>query len=151
MGNLSRKILYPIIALSFIFIIIQYRNHKEKVHRQHIENAYRTALVIMRERLKEKSYDYRVMRVLYVKDIWDKDTNRDSVCIYLNVRKKPEADRMEATAKTIWLETNQQFDEFQVFMIYGNMTMNNGPYATATFTKKGLKSFEINENAAIDA
>jgi hypothetical protein len=62
----------------------------------------------------------------------------------------PERDRMQATALQVWQDGNQKWNEFTVFMIFGQIKdFNAGAYGIAEFSAAGLSGFQINETPLV--
>lgn len=87
-------------------------------------------------------YTYRVMEK---QDISYGATKRMVHRLYLNTQTTPNQDRMKATAEQIWRNGNRRWNEFTVFMIFGQIKdFNAGAYGIAEFTPSGLSDFRIN-------
>ncbi|MBI9019999.1 MAG: hypothetical protein JEZ10_01920 [Verrucomicrobia bacterium] len=85
-------------------------------------------------------------RVLEKQDISYGATKRMVYRIYLNTETNPDQTRMEETAKQIWTTGNQKWNEFTVFMIFGEIkNFNSGAYGIAEFSPLGRTSFQIND------
>ena len=87
-------------------------------------------------------YTYRVME--------KQDTSYGAIKrmvyrLYLNTQATPDQDRMKATAEQVWRDGNRRWNEFTVFMIFGQIKdFNAGAYGIAEFTPSGLSDFRIN-------
>jgi hypothetical protein len=87
-------------------------------------------------------YTYRVMEK---QDTSYGATKRMVYRLYLNTQSSPDQDRMKATAEQVWRDGNQRWNEFTVFMIFGQIKdFNAGAYGIAEFTPSGLSDFRIN-------
>lgn len=87
-------------------------------------------------------YAYRVMEK---QDTSYGGTKRMVYRLYLNTQVAPDQDRMKATAEQVWRDGNRRWNEFTVFMIFGQIKdFNAGAYGIAEFTPSGLIDFQIN-------
>lgn len=88
-------------------------------------------------------YDHTVVET---EDVSYAGTPRKVVRIRLVTSILPTEERMRATATLIWRSESKRWDEFTVFMIFGEISdFNSGAYGIAEFTPSGLKDFKIND------
>ena len=73
-------------------------------------------------------------------------TKRMVYRVYLNTQGTPDQDRMKATAERIWRDGNRRWNEFTVFMIFGQIkNFDTGAYGIAEFKPSGMTEFRINK------
>lgn len=135
-GLMSLGILLPIVFMVFIMVFGDKKPDKIKKPQ-----------VIEKQKVEKKRAEPYAYRTIGTRDVSYNDNDRMVYEIYLKTDTIPDENRMKATARQIWKNGNLKWDQFTVFMIFGEIKdfSSGGAYGVCEFTSSGMTKFFIND------